>query len=100
MKASIILVLTIAMLAAGVTAFASSALSGTPALSPSVVSQWIGKPAQQLIKTFGDPSYSSRQKNGAELYDYVVQPQHVGAIPTYQFVIGRDGNVVSAMRSY
>ena len=60
------------------------------------VQQWVGKPATQVIKSLGDPSYTSKGKHGRWTYNYVREPQHVGPIPTYQFIIGRNGDVAAA----
>ncbi len=59
------------------------------------IHRWLGKPATQLIKKLGKPSYTS-STDGRLTYDYVREPQHVGPIPTYQFVLGRNGKVIAA----
>jgi outer membrane protein assembly factor BamE (lipoprotein component of BamABCDE complex) len=60
------------------------------------IQQWVGKPATQVVKALGEPSYTSTTKHGRLIYDFVQEPQHVGSIGTYQFVIGQNGKVVSA----
>jgi hypothetical protein len=60
------------------------------------IQQWVGKPASQVVKTLGKPNYTSTTKHGRLIYDFVQEPQHVGPIGTYQFVIGRNGKVASA----
>jgi len=100
MRTIAILLLSTAMIVTALSAFASTGVSNATSLNPKTIRQWIGKSASQLISTFGSPSYTSDSTSGRMVYDYVVNPQHVGAIPTYEFVIGRDGNVASVTTSY
>ena len=109
MKATIFFSLIAAMLVSSLSAFAydrdlkvSQGANLTMGAAKSGAMQniasmqhWVGKRATQLIKVLGDPSYASVGKNGRMTYDFVQEPQHVGPIPTYQFIIGRDGNVAA-----
>jgi len=58
--------------------------------------QWVGKPATQVVKALGEPNYTSTTMHGRLIYDFVQEPQHVGPIGTYQFVIGQNGKVTAA----
>jgi hypothetical protein len=60
------------------------------------LNQWVGKPLSQLIQTYGEPNYTSVMKNGRFVYDFVREPQHVGPIPTYQFIVGRNKTITTA----
>lgn len=64
------------------------------------VQQWVGKPATQVVKALGEPSYTSTTNHGRLVYDFVQEPQHVGPIGTYQFVIGPNGKVAAATLTF
>lgn len=64
------------------------------------IQQWVGKPSTQVVKTLGEPNYTSATKHGRLIYDFVQEPQHVGPIGTYQFVVGRNGKVAAATLTF
>jgi hypothetical protein len=75
---------------------AMSATMGIASRVGSSVQQWVGKPVRQLIGALGEPSYTSVTSGGLKVYDFVREPQHVGPVDTYQFVIARSGKIISA----
>jgi outer membrane protein assembly factor BamE (lipoprotein component of BamABCDE complex) len=98
MKAISVLIFSGIFLFAGLSVFANTNSMQQKAQQP--IQYWIGKPATQLVKALGRPSYTSYTKHDRLAYDYVQEPQHVGPIPTYQFVIGHSGKVTSASVSF
>ncbi len=92
MKAIAIVLISSVMLFSNLSAFAAANKEGQNAQS---IQRWVGIPATQLVKALGKPSYTSSQ-NGRLTYDYVREPQHAGPIPTYQFLVGRNGKVTAA----
>lgn len=93
MKAFTVLLVTGALLLVGAVAFAST--DSRPIQNERSVTSWIGKSATQVVGSLGQPSYRSRH-GGRVYYDYVVAPQHVGPIETYQFIVGPTGKVDAA----
>ena len=65
---------------------AFAATDSRPIQNEQGISKWVGKPAAQVIGSLGEPTYTARS-GGRLIYDYVVAPQHVGPIETYQFVV-------------
>lgn len=92
MKAIAIFFFSGAMLVSSISAFAMKQMEQ----NVQSVQQWVGKPATQLVKTLGEPNYTSTAKHGRLIYDFVQERQHVGPIVTYQFIIGRNGKVAAA----
>jgi len=84
MRAFSVVLLSGALLFVGAAAFAAS--DTRPIQNEQNISRWVGKPVAQVIDSLGQPTYTSH-RNGRLIYDYVVAPQHVGAIETYQFVV-------------
>ena len=99
MKAIAAYLLLAAMLLSAMSAFAYSPSANRTEASIQAYRQWVGKSATQLVKALGQPDYTSAGKNGRLIYDYVREPQHVGPIATYQFVIGSNKKVDAARLS-
>ena len=110
MKASALFLLSGVMLFSGLSAFAYSthdpimghtsnttmaALTIPTRQDAQSIQRWVGDPATQVMKSLGEPSYTSTTAGGRLIYDYVQEPQHVGPIPTDQFVISRSGKVAA-----
>jgi len=75
-------------------------VAGGGAQDTQSIQRWVGDPVADLTKGLGKPSYTSTTANGRLVYDYVQEPQHVGPIPTDQFVISRSGKVAAADISF
>ncbi len=93
MKALVVFLLSAALLLTSVAAFAS--IENRPIQTERNISHWIGKPVSQILELLGQPTTTSRG-GGRLIYDYVVAPQHVGPIETYQFAVGPNGKVDTA----
>jgi hypothetical protein len=100
MKAIAVSLISAAMLVCGLSAFAYSMTPNTTEQNLQAYRHWIGRSTAQMSATLGKPSYTSTDKAGRRVYDYVVEPQHVGPVPTYQFAIGTGGKVSSASLSF
>ena len=99
MKALLVSVLSIAMLASAMFAFAFS-VGATTQQNLQVYREWVGKSAAQMVTALGKPSYTSTDKSGRRTYDYVLEQQRAGPVLTYQFVIGADKKVDTARQSF
>ena len=84
MRAFFTMLLCGALLFTGAAAFAATD-TRTIQNGPGIT-DWVGKPAAQVIQSLGQPTYTSHQ-DGKLIYDYVITPQHVGPVETYQFAI-------------
>jgi len=93
MKAFTVFLVSAALLLVSVAAFAAT--DNRPIQNEQILNRWIGKPVTQILQSLGQPAFTSRA-GGRQLYDYVVAPQHVGPIETYQFIIGTNGKVDAA----
>ena len=87
MKRLAFFLVSIALLATGVSAFAFGQAdtmlysynqnSTNPAMSIDAnqiaqsVQQWVGKPADELVKQLGNPDYTSATNDGSKVYDYI-----------------------------
>ena len=100
MKAIALVLLCGAMLLAGVSAFAAGQITVIDQQGLKSIQKWVGKPVSDLVSVLGQPTYTSRTKNGRMVYDYVQEPQHVGPIGTLQFVIGPNSDVSVTRMSY
>jgi hypothetical protein len=113
MKRLSFFLISTALLVSGASAFAfgrgpsnyeNSAASIAPAdMSPTTqsVQQWVGKPADELVKTLGDPDYTSTTTDGSKVYVYLrIDPAHAQSAANvarqFQFVVGSDGDISSA----
>ena len=64
------------------------------------VNQWVGKTVTQVMKYFGEPTYTSYSSRDRVKLDYIEEVQHVGPIQTYQFTINKSGIVSAANMSF
>jgi hypothetical protein len=117
MKRLAFFLVSTAMFVSGVSAFAFGRAdtmrysynqnSTTPVMSMDAnqiaqsVQQWVGKPADELVKQLGNPDYTSATNDGSKIYDYVRnEPQRTRydslVAQQFEFVIGSNGDVTTA----